>query len=233
MNHLAVYGGAGALGRTLVNYFKERGWYVTNIDLIENPAANGNALVNSKDSLAQQAAHIEKSLASVLDGHKLKALFCVAGGWAGGNAADKGFLDSVELMMQQSVHSSVISAQLATRHMGRDGLVVLTGAAAALGPTPGMIAYGMAKASVHHLVKDLAVAGSGLPESVKTIGICPVTLDTPMNRKSMPGADYSSWTPLEAIAKQLHGYATGSVPVTNGSLIEVITKAGETKFTEK
>lgn len=28
-----------------------------------------------------------------------------------------------------------------------------------------------------------------------------VTLDTPMNRKFMPDADFSSWTPLEYIAE--------------------------------
>lgn len=29
MSHLAVYGGAGALGRALVTYFKERGFVST------------------------------------------------------------------------------------------------------------------------------------------------------------------------------------------------------------
>lgn len=28
-----------------------------------------------------------------------------------------------------------------------------------------------------------------------------VTLDTPMNRKSMPEADFSSWTPLEFLVE--------------------------------
>lgn len=48
----------------------------------------------------------------------------------------------------------------------------------------------------------------------------------------MPGADFSSWTPLETIAKQLHGYTTGAIQVTNGSLVEIKTKAGETSFNE-
>lgn len=30
---------------------------------------------------------------------------------------------------------------------------------------------------------------------------CRVTLDTPMNRKSMPEADFSSWTPLEFLVE--------------------------------
>lgn len=53
------------------------------------------------------------------------------------------------------------------------GLLTLTGALAALDATPGMIGYGIAKAAVHHLTKDLAQSGSGLPEGAKVISICP------------------------------------------------------------
>ena len=31
--------------------------------------------------------------------------------------------------------------------------------------------------------------------------LCRVTLDTPVNRKSMPEADFSSWTPLEFLVE--------------------------------
>lgn len=78
---------------------------------------------------------------------------------------------------------------------------MLTGARAALDGTPGMIGYGMAKAAVHHLIKSLGLKDSGLPIDSKVVGILPVTLDTPMNRKGMPNADFSSWTPLETLAK--------------------------------
>ena len=30
---------------------------------------------------------------------------------------------------------------------------------------------------------------------------CRITLDTPMNRKNMPEADFSSWTPLQFVAE--------------------------------
>ena len=46
----------------------------------------------------------------------------------------------------------------------------------------GMMGYGMAKAAVHQLVKSLGSSGSGLPDGSCTLGILPVTLDTPMNR---------------------------------------------------
>ena len=45
------------------------------------------------------------------------------------------------------------------------------------------------QAAVHQLVLSLAAPGSGLPEASCVAAILPVTLDTPMNRKFMPGAD--------------------------------------------
>lgn len=49
----------------------------------------------------------------------------------------------------------------------------MTGALAALNATPGMIGYGIAKAAVHHLVKDLAAPKSGLPSGCKVTAILP------------------------------------------------------------
>lgn len=55
----------------------------------------------------------------------------------------------------------------------RGGLLTLTGALAALDATPGMIGYGIAKAAVHHLVKDLAAPNGGLPEGCKVTAVLP------------------------------------------------------------
>lgn len=54
-----------------------------------------------------------------------------------------------------------------------------------------MIGYGLAKSAVHHLVKSLADKSSGLPDNSTVLAILPITLDTPMNRKWMPNADFS------------------------------------------
>jgi NAD(P)-dependent dehydrogenase (short-subunit alcohol dehydrogenase family) len=64
-----------------------------------------------------------------------------------------------------------------------------------------MIGYGMAKAAVHQLVRSLAAPGSGLTQDATVLAILPSTLDTPNNRKFMPAADTSTWTPLEVVAQ--------------------------------
>lgn len=64
-----------------------------------------------------------------------------------------------------------------------------------------MIGYGLAKAAVHQLTKSLAKEGSGLPKKCTAVAVLPTTLDTPNNRKWMPKADTSKWTPLDFITE--------------------------------
>lgn len=161
------------------------------------------------------------ALAAALKDEKLDAVICVAGGWAGGNAK-KDLVNVADLMWRQSVWSSLISTSVAATYLKNGGVLTLTGAKAALEGTPGeadlkvfvlltdamflgMIGYGIAKSAVHHLTRSLAKDG-GLPDGAIALAILPITLDTPMNRKWMPNADFSSWTPLEFVAEYDHNH---------------------------
>lgn len=90
------------------------------------------------------------------------------------------FVKNTDQMIKQSVWSSVIASKVAAKYLKENGLLTLTGAKAALDPTPGMIGYGLAKAAVHQLTKSLAASKSGLPNGSTVLAILPVTLDTPM-----------------------------------------------------
>lgn len=133
------------------------------------------------------------------------------------------------MMIEQSVYSSVIASKLAAKYLTDGGLLTLTGAKAALESTPGMVGYGLAKAAVHHLTLSLGSGKSGLPEGSSVISILPVTLDTPMNRKFMPKADFSVWTPLEFVAQLLYGWSEGNDRPKSGSLQQLITTDGQTQ----
>ncbi|KRT79821.1 dehydrogenase [Oryctes borbonicus] len=135
-----------------------------------------------------------------------------------------------DLMWKQSVWSSLIAAAIAAHHLKEGGLISLTGAKAALEATPGMIGYGVAKAAVHSLTKTLAANGSGLPANSLSVAILPVTLDTPMNRKWMPKADHTSWTPLQFVAELLFNWSTGKDRPANGSLMQLITNNSQTSL---
>jgi len=75
-----IYGGRGALGSTLVNFFKDKGFKVTSIDFVPNEVADENILLNGELSFEQQAETVKSAIPAET---KLDAILCVAGGWAG------------------------------------------------------------------------------------------------------------------------------------------------------
>uniref|UniRef100_A0A098LZA5 Dihydropteridine reductase n=1 Tax=Hypsiglena sp. JMG-2014 TaxID=1550645 RepID=A0A098LZA5_9SAUR len=225
-----VYGGRGALGSACVRHLRAKNWWVLSIDLIENQEASANVVVQMGDSFVEQAEQVTEDVGKVLGEKKVDAILCVAGGWAGGSAKAKSLYKNSDLMWKQSVWTSTISSHLATKYLKEGGLLTLTGAKAALAATPGMIAYGMAKGAVHQLCKSLSGSNSGLPAGAAAVAILPVTLDTPMNRKSMPEADVSSWTPLDFIAGIFYDWIIGKNRPDSGSLIEVVTTGGKSEL---
>lgn len=226
---IVVYGGRGALGAACVNHFKSANWWVANIDLTANESADVNITVPKDASWLQQEELVVNGLATALQGQKLNAVICVAGGWAGGNA-EKDLCKQADLMWRQSVWSSGIAATIAAMYLTPGGMLALTGAKAALEGTPGMIGYGMAKAAVHHLTKSLGCKGSGMPENSLAVAILPVTLDTEMNRKWMPKADFSSWTPLNFVTQLFDKWAKGEDRPVSGSLVTLVTKNNDTEL---
>lgn len=223
-----IYGGKGALGAALVSFFKARNWWVLSIDLYANEEANENVLLENTEIWSNQEQTVRGKVESLLADSKVDAIFCVAGGWAGGNSAAKDFIRNADLMWKQSVWSSAIAASLACQHLRAGGVLTLPGAQAALSGTPGMAGYGMAKAAVHQLTKSLAQPSSGMPEGAFVAATLPITLDTPQNRKFMPKADHSSWTPLETVIQMFYDWSQGDNRPPNGSLVQLITKEGHT-----
>ncbi|XP_053975649.1 dihydropteridine reductase [Hylaeus volcanicus] len=225
-----VYGGKGALGSACVSKFKSENWWVGCIDMKPNEQADVNVIVKPENNWQEQAVDILQEITNILNGDKVDGVICVAGGWAGGNAANKDFIKNSELMWKQSVWSSTIAGSIAAHHLKEGGFLSLTGAKAALEDTPGMIGYGMAKAAVHQLTKSLAAKESGLPKDSLVSAILPITLDTPMNRKWMPKADTSTWTSLEFVADLFWKWSQGQDRPVTGSLVQLITKNNKTEL---
>jgi len=223
-----VYGGCGGLGRAVVQHFKSAGYNVTTVDIGENPEADSNVKVNLADDWVNQEKNVVKGVLDVLGGSKLEAVINVAGGWAGGNTQDPDWVKNADLMWKQSVWSSAIAATIAAKCLKEGGLLVLPGAAPATAGTPGMMGYGMAKAAVHQLVKSLGEQGSGLPDGTCALGILPVTLDTPMNRKFMPNADFSTWTSLSEVTGILEKWSKNLERPATGSLVSMHTQNNTT-----
>ncbi|KAE9555821.1 hypothetical protein FO519_001035 [Halicephalobus sp. NKZ332] len=206
-----IYGGKGALGSAVLDHFKSKGFWTLNVDLVKNDAADANVVVDPTACWITQEAHVLKEVESALGDNRLDAVLCVAGGWAGGNAASPDFIKNADLMWKQSVWSSTISARIGSKFLKEGGLIQLTGAAAALDGTSGMIGYGLAKAAVHQLTKSLS--------------------DPQAAGKWMSKADFSTWTSLTFVADLLHKWTTdkGDRP-PSGSLLKLTTLGSQTNI---
>lgn len=228
----AVVGGSGALGKTLVDKLKETGCRVSSLDLCPNDAAHQNILLRGP---VHDVANLEAALEEARQHGPFDAVLCAAGGWEGGNASAPSFLSSMIVMWEKNVVGASLAARLLALAGKEGALLVFTGAHAALAPTSGMLGYGMAKAAIHHLVASLSkTKAAGLPAQSTVLAILPTTLDTPANRAVMPGADHSTWTPLEVVADKIVQWLIlpESKP-RNGSLISVITKEYQTSFVQQ
>jgi NAD(P)-dependent dehydrogenase (short-subunit alcohol dehydrogenase family) len=101
----------------------------------------------------------------------------------------------------------------------RAGRILHIAARAALDPFPGAAAYIVAKSALVTLIRVLALelGGSGM----RVNGILPTTIDTPLNRKSRPQADFSKWVQPAAIAQLLVFLSSEDSTAINGALIPI------------
>jgi len=225
---IIIYGGCGALGRHLVEYFKKQSYSVVSIDMSENAAADKNVLI-AQPTLVEQGDFVMNALK---DCGEVDAVISVAGGWCGGNASTANFIKNVDLALKQSVWTSAISSHVAAKHLKAGGFFVLPGAAPVIdGATPGMIAYGASKAGVHHMLQSVSSPKGGLADNVTAVCLAPIILDTPNNRKFMPKADFTTWTPLDWVAGKFHEWTEDATKrPANGSTLKLVTKNNETEL---
>eukprot|EP00941_MAST-03F_sp_MAST-3F-sp1_P003746 g3746.t1 len=236
LRKVLVYGGAGQLGCACLKHFSRAGWHTTSVDFSSNDdVADHSIQLPSESSWHTQSQTVQNSLLE--HSQQFDLVLSVAGGWAGGDIGADDLIESMETMWQMNMHSAVVAAQVAKTYLKDGGLLVLTGAAAATGPTPGMLSYGVSKAATHHLTASLASPG-GLFDSTfdgkvgrTAIAILPETIDTLSNRQGMPDADFSTWTDPDDIAKEVRRYIENprDCPAP-GSLVQCKTEHGETTF---
>ena len=74
-------------------------------------------MIADKPGLLDQGDYILAELAKISSDLKLSGIFCVAGGWAGGNAASDDLLKNTDLMIKQSIWTSMIAAHVASKHL--------------------------------------------------------------------------------------------------------------------
>jgi dihydropteridine reductase len=261
-----VLGSSGATGSAVARYLsRDLGMKVLGADVMELPnditmdwELDGFIALPQKADLSDVMVRLVRGVESSLQGEAgLDAIVCASGGFEvdpvlsgdsdespTGKETEAGALqyaETVNRMMRMNLDPVVAAGYVAQHYMAPEGLMVVIGATAALGPTPGMLGYGLSKTAAHQLVQTMgSTTGKSLGtkserkagrrvrrhaealDSMTILSILPTTIDTPSNRKAMPKGDFEKWTKPFDIAKEI-GVWIDQPPLRphSGSLIKV------------
>jgi NAD(P)-dependent dehydrogenase (short-subunit alcohol dehydrogenase family) len=221
-----VSGGAGALGRAVVEALLARGTRVavpyTKAGAFEElrAAFGKTALFGSPADLTDPRAtsgFVDEAAGflGTLDG-----LVLAAGAWSGGSTFEAAPANEWDRMLRTNLATAEVLCRAALpRLLLQGGSVVTVGSKAAETGGANAAAYAVSKAAVHALTRVLALENK--ERGVRFNCVLPVVIDTEANRKAMPGADPSHWTPPAAIAEVIvFLLSSASAPVT-GALVPV------------
>jgi NAD(P)-dependent dehydrogenase (short-subunit alcohol dehydrogenase family) len=201
---VVVAGGTGGLGSAVTAEFLAADWRV----VVPGRSEASFAQLGSHDALNTVVADLSDpadaqqvvELATGDEAAPLRALVNLVGGFAAGGRVHETPVEEFEQQLRVNLRPTYLMTQAALPHLiaAGGGAVVCTSSGAALKPFPGAAGYITAKAGVLALVDALAVEYA--KDHVRVNAILPGTIDTPANRRAMPDANTSKWTPPARIA---------------------------------
>jgi len=204
MKTVIITGANGNLGTACINKFLTEGYKVIAVDghnnHLEFAASNPRfsfATVNLSDE-----AETEKFVSTSIAAHgKIDGALMLVGGFAAGNMASTTGAD-IQKMFSLNFETAYFLARPLLQHMQQNnyGRLIFVGARPALNPAQGkdLMAYALTKSLVFKLAEFINEENKG--RNITATVVVPSTIDTQLNRKSMPDADPANWVTPEAIA---------------------------------
>lgn len=204
---ILISGANGSLGSATVKKFLDEGYKVIAVDHsgthLGFAASHDNFELRSVDLTDESA--VEDFLDEIIElyGHIDGALL-LAGGFAMGDitATDGAALKK---MFSTNFETAYFAARVLFQHMLANGYgrLVFIGARPALKPEQGKgaLAYALSKSLLFELAGLLNATAKN--KNVVASVVAPSTIDTAVNRQSMPDADPNTWVKPEQIASLL------------------------------
>jgi NAD(P)-dependent dehydrogenase (short-subunit alcohol dehydrogenase family) len=217
-----ITGAKGGLGSFVTQRFLAAGATVVgtsrSISQADFPEANFVALPVD----FTKAGAAGKAVESVVSRFgKLDALVHLLGGFAGGQTVAETDDATWEQMCDLNLTSAFYVLRAAIPHLRKSGRgrIIAIGSLTAVEPHAGLGAYVTFKAALTMLVRTVARENkdAGLTANV----LLPGTMDTPTNRKSMPGADFSKWVRPGDVADLVLWLADDRAAHITGAVIPV------------
>jgi NAD(P)-dependent dehydrogenase (short-subunit alcohol dehydrogenase family) len=152
---------------------------------------------------------------------KIDLLIHLVGGFAGGKTVAETDDATWQRMFDANLNSAfhVLRAVIPEMRKAGGGRIVAIGSRAAEDPGPKVGAYSASKAALVSLMKTVALENkdAGIAANV----ILPGTIDTPANRKDMPGANVAQWVEPTSVASLIAWLASDAGKDVTGAAIPV------------
>ncbi|HEX6926053.1 MAG TPA: SDR family oxidoreductase [Longimicrobiaceae bacterium] len=224
-----VTGGAGNVGRAVTSAFLHAGarvavpLYRTDQEgTLERLAREhaGRLHTFGIDLTTERGA--EQAVRQVLEwGGRIDAVAHMIGGYSGGVRLAETPVEEWDRMMDLNVKSAWLVSRFVLPRVVEQGggSLVFVSSRAAVRGRANHGAYAVAKSALITLAE--AIAEEYGMEGVRANVVLPGTVDTPQNRRAMPDADHSRWTPPEQIADVIVFLASPTSAAINGAAIPV------------
>jgi NAD(P)-dependent dehydrogenase (short-subunit alcohol dehydrogenase family) len=135
-------------------------------------------------------------------------------------------LSRYERMMYLNAQTTYVMLARVGRHMveaGTPGAMVAILARSGLRGAKGMAEYTAGKAAAERIVQSAAEELK--PYNIRVNGVMPSTIDTPLNRRDMPNADFSRWVTPDQLANVIMFLCSDAASAITGDSIAVYNKA--------
>jgi NAD(P)-dependent dehydrogenase (short-subunit alcohol dehydrogenase family) len=224
-----VAGGTGGLGRAVSLAFLNAAATVTvtyrkpeEFDALKKAAgANGASLEGFSVDVTDESA-VSQLIAGIVARHgRLDAMVNTVGGYAGGVSLWELDTKTFERMLALNLRSGYALSRAAVRVMlkQKSGAIVNVAAKAAVDHAAGAAAYAASKAAAVAMIDSLAADLKGT--GVRANSVLPSIIDTEVNRKAMPNANFAKWPKPEDIARVILFLCSDDAKVIQGAAVPV------------
>ena len=224
-----VAGGTGGLGRAITSAFLEEGASVVvtyrnqpEWEAFKNAASAQAGRIEGHEVDVTDEAAVRQLVERILPKHgRLDAMVNTVGGYAGGLKLWEMETKVFEQMLNLNLRSGYALARAAVPAMLKQGrgAIVNVAAKAAFDHAAGASAYAASKAAAVAMLDSLAADVKGTGVRVNTV--LPSIIDTEVNRKAMPKADFSMWPKPTDIARVILFLCSEDAKVIHGASIPV------------
>lgn len=224
-----VAGGTGGLGRAVTSAFLEEGAIVVATyrnqpewEKLKNASSQYASRLEGHEVDVTDETAVRQFVEKILSKQgRLDALVNCVGGYAGGLKFWEMETKVFEQMLNLNLRSGYALSRAAVPAMLKQGrgAIVNVASKAALDHAAGASAYAASKAASVAMFDSLAaeVMGTG----VRANTILPSIIDTEVNRKAMPKADFTKWPKPRDIARVILFLCSDDANVIHGASIPV------------